>query len=204
MNSIDTARYIVAIALIATLPPMLLFWILIHPLASVWRRIHPAFVYGITLSVVILGMAGIVSQRKSLLAADWGTQPALMILGIGFLGIAFWLRILIGRSFTTRQLVGLPELDTEDKSSGAGLVTTGVYAHLRHPRYVQIIIASLGYGLFANYPAAYLAVILFIVGIYFVVLLEERELRARFGSAYDEYAHRVPRFIPRRVGDSKG
>jgi hypothetical protein len=136
MNSIDTARYIVAVALIATLPPMLLFWILIHPLASVWRRIHPAFVYGITLSVVILGMAGIVSQRKSLLAADWGAQPALMILGIVLLGIAFWLRILLGRSFTTGQLVGLPE---------------------------------------------YLAVILFIVGIYFVVLLEERELRARFG-----------------------
>jgi len=170
MKFLDTARYFVALALTATLPPVLLFWILIHPLASVWRRLHPAIAYAVTLSVVILGMVGIVSQRKELLAADWGTQPSLMILGMVFLGIAFWLRILISRSFTTRQLVGLPELGAKD-TSGAGLVTSGVYARLRHPRYVQIVIASIGYGLFANYPAAYLAVVLFIFGIYLVVLL---------------------------------
>jgi protein-S-isoprenylcysteine O-methyltransferase Ste14 len=30
-----------------------------------------------------------------------------------------------------------------------------------------------------------------------VVVLEERELRHRFGPVYEEYSRRVPRFIPK-------
>jgi protein-S-isoprenylcysteine O-methyltransferase Ste14 len=32
------------------------------------------------------------------------------------------------------------------------------------------------------------------------VLLEERELRDRFGAEYEEYCRRVPRYIPKRGG----
>jgi protein-S-isoprenylcysteine O-methyltransferase Ste14 len=34
-------------------------------------------------------------------------------------------------------------------------------------------------------------------GIYLIVLLEERELRDRFGRAYEEYCQGVPCFFPR-------
>ena len=35
--------------------------------------------------------------------------------------------------------------------------------------------------------------------LYLLVLLEERDLRERFGSEYEACCRRVPRFVPRRV-----
>ena len=52
-------------------------------------------------------------------------------------------------------------------------------------------------ALAVNYLAVYLLLILYIPVIYLVVVLEERELRERFGIAYDRYCREVPRFIPR-------
>ena len=55
----------------------------------------------------------------------------------------------------------------------------------------------MGSALIANYLALYLIVALWLPGIYVIVLLEEKELRDRFGRAYDDYCRRVPRSIPR-------
>jgi protein-S-isoprenylcysteine O-methyltransferase Ste14 len=55
-----------------------------------------------------------------------------------------------------------------------------------------------GYALFANYLTPYLVVVLSIPVMLLVVLLEERELRERFGEEYQAYCRRVPRFFRRR------
>jgi len=94
-----------------------------------------------------------------------------------------------------RSILGLAEL-APDKRPGR-LITTGVYAIIRHPRYLHLYLGFLGSALIANYLALYLVVALWLPGIYVIVLLEEKELRDRFGPAYDEYCRRVPRFIPR-------
>ncbi|HWP00391.1 MAG TPA: isoprenylcysteine carboxylmethyltransferase family protein [Methylococcus sp.] len=77
------------------------------------------------------------------------------------------------------------------------LLTEGPYARIRHPRYVQFMLALLGYALIANYLTVYAVVLVWLAGLYGIVVLEEKELRARFGEEYIEYARRVPRFIPR-------
>jgi len=61
---------------------------------------------------------------------------------------------------------------------------------------LELLIALLGYALIANYLASYLATALWYAGIYGIVVLEERELRAHFGATYDDYCRKVPRFLP--------
>ena len=68
---------------------------------------------------------------------------------------------------------------------------------MRHPRYVQLLVVLIGYALIANYLASYLAVALWVSGIYVIVLLEEKELRAHFGDVYVAYCRKVPRFVPK-------
>jgi protein-S-isoprenylcysteine O-methyltransferase Ste14 len=77
-------------------------------------------------------------------------------------------------------------------------LTEGIYARLRHPRYVEVTLWTLGYSLIANYTGVYLLWLLSLPTLHLVVLLEERELRQRFGASYDAYARRVPRYLPKR------
>jgi protein-S-isoprenylcysteine O-methyltransferase Ste14 len=77
-------------------------------------------------------------------------------------------------------------------------MTDGVFGKSRNPRYVNIVVALLGFSLILNYPAVYLVTLGMIPGIYLVVRLEERELADRFGEEYLAYCRRVPRFLPRR------
>ena len=77
-------------------------------------------------------------------------------------------------------------------------MTDGIYARVRHPRYVQIWLGLLGHALIVNYVSTYALVAIATAVILLVVRMEERELSARFGDAYRAYVARVPRFLPRR------
>jgi len=77
------------------------------------------------------------------------------------------------------------------------LVTTGVYAQVRHPIYSADII--LGWSIFFFYPD-----VRFLIGAHwlmFVLLFwmrrEERALTEKFGAEYLEYMHRVPKIFPK-------
>ena len=92
-------------------------------------------------------------------------------------------------------LIGLPEI-TKDNYPGT-LLTEGIYSRIRHPRYVGAFFFVLGLALLANSPIPYIVIFLLIPLIYIIVLLEERELKKRFGAEYEKYCRDVPRFIPK-------
>lgn len=81
------------------------------------------------------------------------------------------------------------------------LVTSGVYARLRNPMYLGLVLILLAVGLAAASDGVALAAVgLAVVLHYGVVKREERYLSNRFGDRYRRYLARVPRWglsIPR-------
>ena len=84
-----------------------------------------------------------------------------------------------------------------DEEKRGSLLDQGIYARIRHPRYVEILFITFGYAAVANFAGPWVLAFLSLPLIHAVVLLEERELEDRFGDAYRDYAARVPRYFPR-------
>ena len=78
------------------------------------------------------------------------------------------------------------------------LVDDGVYGLVRHPQYVGIFLIILGE--LVDWPTIPTLVLFpIVVWIYVrLALREEVRLIETFGSEYQDYARRVPRFIPHR------
>ncbi len=77
------------------------------------------------------------------------------------------------------------------------LATRGPYAVIRHPQYVGFMLVMSGFLLqWPNLPT--LAKFPVLVFMYVkLALREEDEAGARFGTDYERYAERTPRFVPR-------
>ena len=84
------------------------------------------------------------------------------------------------------------------------LAVGGPYASIRHPQYVAFVAILLGFLL--QWPT-----LLTLLMFPFLLLMyarlsvhEEAEMRQRFGTAFDAYAARTPRFLPRMAAWRRG
>jgi protein-S-isoprenylcysteine O-methyltransferase Ste14 len=193
----DNARHIVAVILLVSGLPAILFWFLIHPFAAFWRRAGARWAYLAAFSILFAECWILYRYRGVLLGDDLGTHWPLVALAAVFEVLAILVQKQRKKHLTTRILVGLPEVDA--RQEGGKLLTEGIYGRIRHPRYVEVMLAFTALALFANYQFLYLFLLIAAVLIYLLVLIEERELRERFGEAYSEYSRRVPRFVPRSL-----
>lgn len=76
-------------------------------------------------------------------------------------------------------------------------VIQGPYKYVRNPMYLGIILWWLGLWLVLDYTSLLIsAVVSFLIFYFIAIPLEERELKATFGTQYEEYAKRVRRIIP--------
>jgi protein-S-isoprenylcysteine O-methyltransferase Ste14 len=195
---VETIAYYVALVTIMAVPAAGLVWFLIHPLAPWWRRVGPVRTYLAVGVAVVAAMWGIYLARGPLLAIRFGVRPPLVVAAGVVFCVGSYIRAQVRRQLRASVVLGLPEISTQDRGR---LVMDGIYSRIRHPRYVGVGLGVAAMALFANYLATYLLVLAYVPSIYAIVLLEERELEARFGDAYREYSRDVPRFLP-RFGDS--
>ncbi len=78
------------------------------------------------------------------------------------------------------------------------LVVSGLYRHVRNPMYIAVLCVVLGEAVVFRSGELAVYWVSVLAGFHlFVVLYEEPTLRKTFGAAYEEYARRVPRWIPR-------
>jgi protein-S-isoprenylcysteine O-methyltransferase Ste14 len=191
---VDAIRHGLALVLLVVLPPLLLYWFLIHPFHRVWRRLGLLRSYLLIAAPIVTAGIALFRARRILLRTDFGTNPVLIAFGGLCLLVSYRMRRKISRAMSGRVIAGVPELAPDRHA--VPLITHGLHARIRHPRYVQFVLAMVGYACIANHLTPYIAVAAWVVAILAIVPLEERELAARFGNQYEEYKRRVPRFVP--------
>ena len=190
----NTMRYSLALLIVVSVPLMLLFWFIVHPFIQSWRRLGPRRSYTIILSALTLCALLLLLLRGPLLAIDFGTSYTLVVAGVPCVIGATILHRKLHLHATNKLFAGLPELDPAQHPTP--LITEGLFAHVRHPRYLQVLLAVFGEALIANHLTPYLFAALSIPAIVAIAHLEERELHARFGAEYEAYCRRVPAFLP--------
>lgn len=190
----DTATHYLALITVVAFPPTYLYWFLIHPFAPTWRKLGPVVTLALVLPVVVGIGAGLYWVREPLLRFRLGPSWPLIVAGVLCCGTSLWVEVQCRRHLKLKTLVGLPELSA---GSPGSLLSEGIYAHVRNPRYLAVGLGLMATALITNYVAVYVLLMASVLLVHPLVLLEERELRQRFGEEYERYRRRVPRFLPR-------
>lgn len=153
--------------------------------------------YGIPLTVYLL--SGWLGSKVPALQAThsgghlfndligWGGDPHLSPFHLAsymFIGGGFWLIAAAWRVL-------------HDAARTGTLATTGPYARVRHPQYDGFLLIMIGFLL--QWPTIPTLVMFPILVLVYTRLAraEEREVAARFGDAWHDYATRTPGFVPR-------
>jgi protein-S-isoprenylcysteine O-methyltransferase Ste14 len=82
------------------------------------------------------------------------------------------------------------------------VVAAGVYRFVRNPMYLGGFLVLVGFGLVERSGAIVIFSAIWLLLVHLaVVLLEEPDLRRKFGSSYEQYRRAVPRWLPRRPAE---
>jgi protein-S-isoprenylcysteine O-methyltransferase Ste14 len=196
MDWATLVRRFIAVMMVISLPPAILYWFIIHPFIGFWRRMGLRVTYVFLIVFYLGSMVGLYLIRDRLLVRDLGTSLPLTLVALPLAVVAGVISRKRRKYLTFRRLAGVPEI-APDKH-GISMLREGIYSRIRHPRYVEFSLALVAYALFANFEGLYWMTAATLVLLYLIVILEERELRERFGQEYVDYSAQVPRFIPRR------
>jgi protein-S-isoprenylcysteine O-methyltransferase Ste14 len=187
---VTVPAWLAAIVLFLQLP-IPLYWFVFHPLRGFWRR-YPRAVYAVGLSCSWLPVTiAIVAFHRKLFMNAWPSATRLAT-GLTLIIFEVWVFWRVRRDLGTARLVGKAELE-----GGGEIERGGIYSRIRHPRYLASFLAILGACFLAGMRIMYIAAAVWLALMAVIIALEEREMRTRFGAAYQDYCGKVPRYFPR-------
>ncbi len=112
--------------------------------------------------------------------------------------ILSWLLLLLSiypvtAGFILLKKVGKPDSNFENTSV---LVQSGIYAYIRHPLYLSVLLLGTGIMLKDISPVQLLLGTINIIALIFTTLIEEKEMVMKFGDEYRTYMKNTKMFIP--------
>jgi protein-S-isoprenylcysteine O-methyltransferase Ste14 len=135
-------------------------------------------------------------RAHPIFTGGWGSFSALFPL-LGYLGSLLMicgiaLRLIavatLKRQFTTQVSI----LEKHE------IIDTGIYGIIRHPAYLGLLVSLLGIGLISeNWVSLLVLIVLPLMAVLYRIRVEEQALHSHFGSAYQMYADRTKRLLPK-------
>lgn len=183
-----------AVAYAALYFPVPFYWLVLHPAVNTWRRIGYRS-FWVALPVWVLFGFPLALMERSLLAHRLPRNAATWVTGTALLVLNVWVSRQVHQQFSFKKLAGLPEVNPAH--SQRGIVDSGIYSRVRHPRYANIMLGFVAFGLLTGGAGIFLLAFATFLLYLIVTPLEERELREQYGSSYEVYTRSVPRFLPR-------
>lgn len=178
-------------ALILPVPPITLWFQLF---ARRWRRWGPSSYWlhaPVYIGIVAAAMTAHGRWSDTLdawpVAAQWA--------GVGLLGAAL---ALLALTFGVVDVATLMSARQFGDPGQRTLYTGGIYAWVRHPRYLMLALAALGSGALFGSLSWLVFAPLVVAAVPVMCWLEERDLRSCFGERYLRYAREVPALAPKR------
>jgi protein-S-isoprenylcysteine O-methyltransferase Ste14 len=192
MSVIELIIHLSALASIGTLP--LLVFARGRASGGWWATAWPFFV----------APFGVLASVAGLLPLLWDPHTGFGV-GLRCLGLMASLGgiILIGWTGLTHR--GRPNLWHQQDSAPRSLVTTGPYAHVRHPFYSAFLLILS--GAFVGFPTLVGLICLGYAGLALTITAAREEhtfLASHMALAYIDYTRRAGRFLPRLRLDGEG
>lgn len=178
-------------------PSIPLVIILAHKALLVWRPLgKKSYWYFIALFLILdlIALGLMLNYRETLLS--WRLyQSSLALLGLIPFGLGIAVGVTSVRTLTWRVLLGFPEIDPETEKTA--LVTRGVYHYIRHPRYLEFILETLGIAILGGLGMNFTLFVYMMLMLFLSAKFEEGEMIGRFGQEYIDYRTRTGTFLPK-------
>lgn len=148
--------------------------------------------------MIAAGFALLFWHRTEFLSQPvWPPNRVALVLGLvaqaAGLAFAIWARHTLGANWAGRITIG----------GSQELVIHGPYRLVRHPIYSGLLLAVLGTAVIEGRARGFLGWLMVLAGVAIKLRREENALREHFGSAYADYARRVPAVLPLPWGEDR-
>jgi protein-S-isoprenylcysteine O-methyltransferase Ste14 len=148
----------------------------------------------LVIASILFVITGYIFWKPIPLQIPWLLQFALLLLGAVLffpnLGLYIWGLRSLGENFNASSGFGVRLHDSHQ------LVTSGPYAHIRHPMYLAVILAGWG-GLMIYLTWTMLGFSVMMLGVIIRAHREDQALAQEFGDAWYAYKNQVPRWFPK-------